>query len=138
VSEIPVPRTRPDEVPDAAIGSWMAGYVAAWDSNDPSAIADLFTEQAAYRSYPWATPAIGHEAIVALWLGGADAPGDHRFTWRLVGTAGATRFVQGRTVYADGRTYENLWIVELDDAGRASSFTEWYMESASKALGPKG
>lgn len=118
------------------IGTWLAGYIAAWDSNDPAAIGALFTDDASYRFYPWAEPAVGRDAIVARWLSGADSPGDHDFTWHPIGSDGPTRFVQGRTVYTDGRTYENLWIIDLHEDGRASAFTEWYMESASKALGP--
>lgn len=118
------------------ITHWLDGYLAAWDSNDPAAIAALFTDDAEYYSYPWAEPAVGTEAIVALWLEGADQPGDHAFSWHLLAVAGDLHIVQGRTVYADGRTYENLWLVRLEPDGRARSFTEWYMESASKALGP--
>ncbi|GAA2752610.1 nuclear transport factor 2 family protein [Amnibacterium kyonggiense] len=118
------------------IERWMAGYVSAWESNDPDAIAALFSEDATYRFYPWADPAVGSAAIVARWLDGADAPDDHAFSWSLIGSDGGRRFVQGRTVYTDGRTYENLWIVDLREDGRATAFTEWYMESASKALGP--
>jgi hypothetical protein len=120
-----------------AISVWMAGYVEAWESNDPGAIAALFTADAEYRSYPWAAPAVGQEAIVALWLAGADRPGDHRFAWRPVGGDQELQVVQGHTEYLDGRVYENLWLVRLTPDGRARSFTEWYMESASKPLGPR-
>jgi ketosteroid isomerase-like protein len=121
-----------------ALERWMDGYTTAWDSNDADDIGALFTDDAVYRSYPWAEPARGRAAIVRLWLDGADEPGDHRFAWHELGRDGDRRFVQGRTEYTDGRTYENLWIIDLDADGRARSFTEWYMESASKALGPRG
>ncbi len=67
------------------IAQWLGAYLAVWDSNEPSAIARLFTETAEYRSYPWAEAAVGRDAIVALWLSGADAAGDHRFSWTEVG-----------------------------------------------------
>lgn len=117
---------------------WLADYSAAWASNTPTAIGDLFTDDAEYRSYPWAEPLRGRDAIVTWWLAAADGPDDHRFHSTLLGVDGARHFVQGRTVYEDGRTYENLWVVELHEDGRASSFTEWYMESSpARALGPK-
>jgi hypothetical protein len=122
----------------SALERWIDGYRLAWDTNDATDIAALFTEGAEYRSYPWSSPAVGVAAIVDLWLRGADRPGDHRFSWSLLGVDGVRHFVQGRTVYADGRTYENLWVVDLAQDGRAEAFTEWYMESASKALGPAG
>lgn len=113
----------------------MGRYVTAWDSNDPAAVAGLFTDDADSLHYPWAVPAHGTDAIVERWLSSADEPGDHRFSWQEIGVDGDRHFVQGRTAYADGRTYENLWIVDLDDDGRARRFTEWYMES-SKPVGP--
>ena len=119
-----------------ALERWIDGYQVAWDSNDPVDVAALFTDDSEYRSYPWAAPAEGVAAIVARWSSAADQPGDHRFSWSLLGVDGVRHFVQGRTVYTDGRTYENLWIIDLTDEGRAASFTEWYMESASKPLGP--
>ncbi len=119
-----------------AIDRWMGGYVAAWDSNRPDDVRALFTDDAVYRSYPWDEPVTGVEEILVSWLAGADQPGDHTFSWHPVGSDGDRWFVQGRTVYADGRTYENLWIVDLVADGRAAGFTEWYMESASKPEGP--
>ncbi len=118
------------------IAQWLGAYQAVWDSNEPSAIGRLFTETAEYRSYPWAEAAVGRDAIVALWLSGADAAGDHRFSWTEVGVDGDRHFIQGHTDYSDGRSYENLWIIDLNSTGSASRFTEWYMESGSKQLGP--
>jgi hypothetical protein len=118
------------------LNHWMDGYLKAWESNDPAEIAALFTPDAQYRSYPWAQPAVGTEAIVALWRETADEPGNHRFSWQRVGDADQPHLVQGHTEYDDGRVYENLWLVSLDADGRARSFTEWYMESTSKRLGP--
>ena len=55
--------------------------------------------------------------------------GDWRFEWSLLGSDGDLAFVQGRTTYLDDRpSYENLWVVRLDADGRASGFTEWFME----------
>jgi hypothetical protein len=40
----------------------------------------------------------------------------------------AVRLVQGRTDYADGRIYANLWVIHLAEDGRAERFVEWFME----------
>jgi hypothetical protein len=120
----------------STIERWLSAYTTAWDTNDAEEIGALFTASAEYRSYPWADPLRGTDQIVAWWLSSADQPGDHRFSFALLGSDGDRFFVQGRTTYTDGRTYENLWVVDLAPDGRATSFTEWYMESASKAPGP--
>lgn len=123
---------------DPRIETWVGAYMKAWDSRRPEDIGPLFTEQAEYRSYPWATPVRGWASIVELWLSSPDRAGDHSFSWSLLDHHADRYYVNGHTKYADGRTFENLWIVQLDPSGRAASFTEWYMESASKALGPNG
>ena len=35
--------------------------------------------------------------------------------------------MQGRTDYPSSKLYLNLWVIRLDEHGRATSFTEWYM-----------
>lgn len=120
----------------SALDRWLAAYVRAWGTNSAEDVGALFTDDAEYRAYPWSPPVRGRDGIVAWWLSAADAPDDHRFSSTPIGRDGSRHFVQGRTVYDDGRTYENLWIVDLKEDGRASAFTEWYMESESTALGP--
>jgi hypothetical protein len=66
---------------------------------------------------------------VEHWLAGRDEPDDWTFEWELLGVDGGRAFVQGLTSYrGTGRVYDNLWIVQLAADGRASSFTEWYMQ----------
>jgi hypothetical protein len=121
----------------SALDRWLTAYARAWGTNSADDIGVLFTEDAEYRAYPWGPPVRGRDEIVEWWRSVADGPDDHRFSGTSIGADGNRHFVQGRTVYDDGRTYENLWIVDLDEDGRASAFTEWYMESDSKELGPK-
>lgn len=119
---------------DAAARRWVAAYEKAWRTNDPDDIRALFTDDAVYATEPWAQPWTGGDAIVAGWLEARDEAGTYTFEWDLAGVAGQRAFVEGRTVYApadsqpDGRTYRNLWVVDLADDGRARAFTEWYMK----------
>lgn len=105
----------------------MDGYRAAWTSNEPADIRRLFTEDAEYRYNPWDPPAAGLDAIVASWLESKDEPGAWTFEWHPLTREGRIATVEGRTLYLDGRAYRNLWVIVLEDDGRASSFTEWYM-----------
>ena len=66
------------------------------------------------------------------WLENADGPDDAMFSFEVVGFDEARAFVQGVTVYRANddrpeRTYDNLWVIDLTDDGRASAFTEWYI-----------
>ena len=115
---------------DAAVRRWIDGYLSAWSSNDPDQIRALFTPDADYRTEPWTPPVQGVDQIVAMWLERKDEPGAFAFTWDVAGLDGSRAFVQARTEYRDGRTYRNLWVIDFDDAGRARSFTEWWMDES--------
>lgn len=107
----------------------MQHYIRAWTSNEPEDIRSLFTEDAVYFTSPHELePWRGHEQIAERWIAERDEPEDWTFEWKLLGVDGGRAFVQGRTDYsASGRSYDNLWIIQLTADGRASSFTEWYM-----------
>ena len=66
---------------------------------------------------------------MARWLDRKDEPGTTEFHGQVVGVDGDVGFVKGRTRYLDPpSTYSNLWVIRLDDAGRAVEFTEWWMQ----------
>jgi ketosteroid isomerase-like protein len=106
---------------------WVADYVSAWESNDPSEIGALFTDDAVYLTAPDAEPRRGRDEIVAGWLEDHDEPGTWSFDWEILHETPEIVFVQGRTDYPSSKLYLNLWVIRLDEHGRATSFTEWYM-----------
>ncbi|WP_163165251.1 nuclear transport factor 2 family protein [Arthrobacter sp. Alg241-R88] len=112
------------------VSAWMEKYQAAWASNKTEDIRALFTEDARYETRPHDPQAWhGQDGIVDGWLAARDEPGDWTFSWELLGTDGDTAFIQGVTTYSGERpTYDNLWVLRLDQSGRASAFTEWFME----------
>lgn len=112
-----------------AVRKWVEGYRKAWLSNDPDDVRALFAEDAVYKFDPDDhEPWVGRETIVENWLKDPDTPGDHEFEWHeLPDELGV---VQGVTTYDDGKrrvVYDNLWVIDLDEEGRAREFTEWYM-----------
>jgi len=106
---------------------WTADYVEAWRSNDPEQIGALFSADARYFTNPDSEPRVGRDAIIAGWLEDLDEPGSWTFEWRILREDAGWFLVQGRTEYPAERDYLNLWIVQLDQDGRAEEFTEWYM-----------
>lgn len=111
----------------SSAAEWVAGYVAAWKSNDPAQIGALFTDDAVYLTSPDAEPRRGRDAIVAGWLEDRDEPGSWSFDSEVLHEHDGFAVVQGRTEYPAEKDYLNLWIVRLAADGRASEFTEWYM-----------
>lgn len=133
-------RMRAYEAPEEAFAAaplrrWIDAYVGAWESNDPPAIGALFTIDGVYRLEPWETWN-GREEIVAGWLEHADQPGEAGFHWWHVARDGDLWIVEARTRYHNlGKDYSNLWLVELDDEGRARGFSEWWKQIPDDAGG---
>ncbi|HEX4059306.1 MAG TPA: nuclear transport factor 2 family protein [Galbitalea sp.] len=122
------------EAQSNAVNDWMADYRKAWESNDPSEIGALFTDDALYYSEPFIEPSRGREAIIAEWLKRQDAPGGFTFTWHPLAIANDIAFVQGETDYGDVK-YSNLWVIRLSPDGRATEFTEWWMDQSKPSGG---
>lgn len=113
----------------AAVERWMEGYIKAWRTNDPQDIGPLFTEDARYHTAPHRPPWKGRQGIVEGWIDRKDEPGQWDFRYEIVAIADDVAFVQGWTDYPNDRptAYSNLWVIRLDDQGRCSEFTEWWM-----------
>jgi ketosteroid isomerase-like protein len=113
---------------------WIEGYKKAWASNAPDDIRALFTDDATYLTSPMSEPRVGVDAIVAGWIDDADAPGDATFEYEVLSDDGELAFVQGVTEYVAPRSqvYLNLWVIRFAADGRATEYTEWYMERKAR------
>ena len=114
------------------VTKWVEGYRKAWLSNDEADIRALFTDDAVYEFRPNDDDALrGADAIVAGWLKNADGPDDTTWDWHPLVEEGDVAAIQGVTVYRDANQrsgFDNLWVITFAPDGRASHFTEWYME----------
>lgn len=112
------------------VQGWVDRYVRAWGTNDPEDIRTLFTDGCRYFTAPYRDPWSGHDGIVEGWLERKDRQGTWSFEYDVEGIddEAGLAFVRGTTVYHDEKdTYANLWIIRLQDDGRASEFVEWWM-----------
>ena len=112
---------------------WIDGYLAAWASNDPAAVAALFTPDAAYRDRPFAAPKIGPAAITADWIERKDEPGTWQAWLEPLLVHDDTAIVTGKVDYTNGNRYANLWVIRFGADGRAAEFTEWWMDRPEEA-----
>ena len=116
----------------AAADDWFHRYRVAWESNDEADIRGLFTNDAVYHHDPAdPEPSVGLEAIVANWLENADRPGDTDFEWQTLAVDGEVAIARCVTVYVrldPPVTFDNLFVVRLTPDGRATEFTDWYIE----------
>ncbi|MEX0626692.1 MAG: nuclear transport factor 2 family protein [Chloroflexota bacterium] len=111
----------------------LAAYRRAWETDDPQAIAALFTEDATYAPRPFGKPWEGRDAIVANWIELGDSKNAWQFESEIVAVDGDTGVVRGLTTYAahdnePEEVYSNIWVVRLAPEGRARSFAEWWVQ----------
>jgi hypothetical protein len=119
------------------VRSWLDRYIDAWRRNERQPILDLFTEGATYSYGPYRQPIRGRDAIADSWLEGPDAPDSWDAVYDPIAVDGDTAVVHGRSrYYNDDRTqlrteYDNLFVIRFDGQGRATEFSEWFIEKPS-------
>jgi ketosteroid isomerase-like protein len=105
--------------------AWVDGYIAAWRAEDPEAVEQLFTPDAAYRASPYEESEVGHDAIKGFWLD--DAGEVFTATAKPVAVDGPSAVVRVEVRYGDPvhQEYRDLWVLRFADDGRVSDFEEW-------------
>ena len=117
------------------IERWLSAYLKAWRSDSPNDIAELFESDARYFTEPFRDPRVGREAIVEWWVGNGDSAVPWAFEHEVLAGEGPLFVVKSVTTYPQGgdgvgepEVYDNIWLVTLEESGRASEFVEYWME----------
>ena len=116
----------------AAVHDWVERYLRAWETNDADDIGSLVTDDAVYKPTPHSAGWRGREEIVREWIGRKDDPGTWAFQWEVLAVDGDLGVVRGVTRYQQPPSYENLWLIWLNEDGRAREFVEYWMERAQE------
>jgi ketosteroid isomerase-like protein len=110
------------------VSRWLAGYEAAWRAPGSEALAEIFTDDAAYRHSPYEEPVAGLDAIKRMWDEERDGP-DEVFTLatEILAVDGTMAVVRAEVRYGDPvrQEYRDLWIMQIRDDGRCNWFEEW-------------
>jgi ketosteroid isomerase-like protein len=118
-----------------AIERWMQAYLKAWASDASDDIRALFTEDARYYPHPFEDPWTPLDGIVEQWIHHGDSTFEWSFEYEVLADADGLAFVRGVTTYPEDdepeKVYSNLWVVRLEEDGRASEFREWWMKKRS-------
>lgn len=122
------------------VQGWLDAYAHAWETYDGDDVRALFSDDAEYRWHPFDDPEKGRETIVEAWLnpdGNAssrDVPGTYKADLHPFAVDGNRAVAVGTCTYWTDtsrskvdRIYFNNWLLEFDDDGKCSSFTEYYM-----------
>ena len=111
----------------AEVSRWLARYEAAWRAPGTESLAGLFTDNVTYRQSPYEEPVVGLDAVGRMWDEERAGP-DEDFTLatEILTVDGPTAVVRAEVHYAEPeQEYRNLWIIQLADDGRCTSFEEW-------------
>ena len=124
----------------ATVQAWLDAYSRAWETYDPTEIGALFSEHAEYRWHPADDPVVGRDEIVRAWVApegnesSKDAAGTYLGEYHPYAVDGNKAVAIGTSTYWTDesrstldRIYYNNWLLEFDDDGRCSSFTEYWM-----------
>jgi hypothetical protein len=112
---------------------WLADYFAAWVSNDPADVADLFTEDARYWVGPWAEPWVNRNAIVEAWTSGIQTDITHAAeVLALDADVGIAHWNVRATDPSTGARSEMDGVLVLTFApdGRCREHREWFARRA--------
>ena len=124
----------------ATVQAWLDAYSRAWETYDPAEIAALFSQNAEYRWHPADDPVVGRDEIVRAWVApegnesSKDATGTYLGEYHPYAVDGNKAVAVGTSTYWTDesrstldRIYYNNWLLEFDDDGRCTSFTEYWM-----------
>jgi ketosteroid isomerase-like protein len=103
-------------------------YERAWRTPGTAILSSLFAEDAVYVPDPYAEPLRGVPAIAEFWEAEREGPDEvFSMTADVVAEEGDRGVVRVEVVYGGppAREYRDLWVVTLDDTGRAREFEEW-------------
>lgn len=127
----------------AAVEGWLARYGRAWETMDPGAAVDLFTEDATYRESPFDEVMRGRDAIRAYW---SEVPEFHRdvsFGAEVIAIQDEMAVARWWVSLVRAKTgvhsrFDGVFVLEFDGDGntaRCRSLREWWHTDPPDAAG---
>jgi ketosteroid isomerase-like protein len=124
----------------AAAGERLERFGRAWETFDGDLIVSLFTEDAEYHDDAFGPPMVGHNAIRAHWLDGANTTEQVEFTAERHWVSGDTVLTAWHASYverADGARIRLAGFMtwEMSADGRIGRLREWTVQAPPASAG---
>ncbi|HJQ91369.1 MAG TPA: nuclear transport factor 2 family protein [Acidimicrobiia bacterium] len=120
------------------VATWADSYARAWVEMDAEAAADLFAEDATYRSFIFDEPQVGRDGVKAYWSEVTATQADVHVTMGrpiVDGSRAAVEFWTTMENSGEEVTLVGCLLLAFDDEGRCRSLDEYY-EFAQGLLDP--
>ena len=108
---------------------WLEAYGRAWETGDPEAAAELFTDDAAYHETPFDEPMRGRAEISVYWSGVPRFQDDVRFSYEVLAASEGVAHWSADFLRLPERTpvrLDGILLAKLDADGRCAEFREWW------------
>jgi uncharacterized protein (TIGR02246 family) len=115
----------------STVEGWLERYGRAWETRDPSAAAELFTEDGEYREQPFDEPMKGRSAIYRYWQEIPETQRDVAFGAEILAVLEDRAIVRWWSSYVKIRTGEptrldGVFLLEFAPDGLCRSLREWW------------
>jgi hypothetical protein len=111
--------------------NWLSAYGAAWETRNPEAASELFSEDALYFETPYAEPFRGREGVKGYWAKVTDDQREVDFAGEALGFLGATGVAKWSARFklaSNGAAVElnGVFLLEFDQNGSCIRLQEWW------------
>jgi len=114
------------------LSDWLDRYFLAWQSNDPGAVASLFSEDAVYFYGPFKAPARGRDTIVANWTANPEEQSNVRCAFEVLAVNGDLGIAHWNVLFdaesQDGKQTEldGILVLKFNSGMKCIEHREWY------------
>jgi uncharacterized protein (TIGR02246 family) len=120
---------------------WVEDYATAWREADADTVAQLFTEDAVYRSSPLRPPTVGRKAIRAYWQEACSSQENMQLSFGRPIVEGNRVAVEWWATMLDAGTPFTLpgaLILRFSPGGRCQELREYWHSDNSRVDPPEG
>lgn len=115
----------------AAADDWLEKYGRAWESGDPIAAAQLFTEDCRYFETPFSEPAVGREGVLKYWQAVPEGQAGVTFRFRVLAVQSSTVIAHWSASFTRVSTnarvdLDGMFLLEFAASGLCSTLREWW------------
>ncbi len=113
------------------VEAWLKAYGRAWETRDPRAAAELFSEDATYQETPFVEPARGRAAIFDYWTNVARTQQDIHFEFEVLAVTEMGSFARWHSTFLRlpqkiRLELDGIFLLAFGADNRCTALREWW------------